>query len=243
MNPTLDLLRSHRTVRKFRAEELDRERIVQAVSAAQFASTSSNVQAYSLIHVRDAHKRAALVELTGGQPQVADAGAFFVVCGDQRRHRRVAERSAQPYAPNLETFLVAVIDASLFAQNLTVAFESMGLGVCYIGGLRNQLAKVDALLELPSDVLPLYGLCVGEPAEDPGQRPRLPVEAVLFDDAYPDDAALDDWIDRYDETTAAYYEQRGKPGHNWTGALWRKFAEPRRQHLADYYRTKGGRLE
>ena len=73
----------------------------------------------------------------------------------------------------LEAFLVAVVDASLFAQNLCIAFESLGYGICYIGGLRNRLDEVDGLLELPHGVYPLYGLCVGRPAEDPVPRGHL----------------------------------------------------------------------
>ncbi len=243
MNPVLDCMSSHRTVRKFLERELEDDVVAGAVRAAQMAATSSNVQAYSCLRVRAPAKRSALVELCGSQPQVAKCGATFVIAGDQRRHRLIARRAGVPYEPNLETFLLAVIDASLFAQNLTLAFESLGFGTCYIGGLRRNLPQVTALLELPSDVFPFFGLAVGEPAQDPERRPRLPLEAVLLEDAYPDDATLLASVDRYDAVMGSYYAERGKPGHDWSGGIARVFATRSREDLLDYYRSQGAVLE
>ena len=103
-------------------------------------------------------------------------------------HLRV--RDGAPHSARLEAFLLAVIDATLFAQNLVLAFESLGYGICYIGGLRNHIAEVDRLLGLPTGVYPLYGLCVGVAAEQPMARPRLPLEAVYFEGRYPDDETM-----------------------------------------------------
>lgn len=243
MNEIHELLANHSSVRAFAPGELSDEVVRASVAAAQSASTSSHVQAYSLLRVRAADERARLAELCGGQAQVADAGAFFAVCADQRRHRLAAELCGRPYCPNLETFLVAVIDASLFAQNLVIAFESRGLGICYIGGLRNDIAAVTELLELPRDVLPLYGLCVGEPLERPAPKPRLPVEAVLCEGRYPDDDAMLELMARHDEVMGAYYAGRGLEGRNWSGGVAAKFREPRRSHLASYYRERGAELD
>ena len=191
----------------------------------------------------DPNERAELAELTGGQAQVAEAGAFFAVCGDQRRHQLVAEAAAKPYAPNLESFLVAAIDASLFAQNLVIAFESLGYGTCYIGGLRTKIREVDRLLEIPSGVFPLYGLCVGERAQDANCRDRLPTRAVWCKDRYPSDEEVRAFIAEHDRDMAREYEARGLAGRDWSGGIQRKFAKPAREHLAEYYTSKGARLE
>ena len=106
------------------------EHVRAAVEAGQAASTSSAVQSYCLIQVADAGAREKLIELTGGQEKVAACGGFFVVCGDTRRHRLLTERAGKPYDARLEAFLLAVIDATLFEQNLVLAFESLGYGIC-----------------------------------------------------------------------------------------------------------------
>lgn len=242
MNNTIDLLLRHRSIRTFADKPVPPGDIRKAVVAGQAASTSSAVQACSLLQVTRPEERAKLVALTGGQAKVASCGAFFVICGDVRRHRLLCERAAAAYDARLEAFLVATIDASLFAQNLVIAFESMGYGICYIGGLRNKLSEVDALLALPHGVYPLYGLCVGVPAEAPNARPRLPVEAVFFEDRYPTDEEMLAKVDVYDDTYRAYrLEQAGK-ARDWSSSMARKFAQPARTDVADFYRSKGADL-
>lgn len=243
MNEVFQTIRAHSSVRAYTDEPVGDDVIREAVAAAQSAATSSHIQAYALLRVTDPATRERLVELTGGQRFTAEAGTFFVVCGDTRRHRLIAERHGEPCAQNLETFLLAVVDASLFAQNLVLAFESLGLGICYIGGLRNELPDVDLLLKLPHGVWPLYGLCVGNVADKPAVKPRLPLGAVLFEDRYPSDEAMLEEIDAYDEEMARYYEARGLPGRNWSGGIRRKFAKTTREHLAAYYTSKGAVLE
>ncbi len=244
MNETLKIMARHRSVRAYRPDPVPDAEIRRAVQAAQQAATSSWIQAYSLLQVEDREERRQLVELTGGQEQVAAAGAFFVIAADVRRHRRVAERLKKPYSSNLETFLLAVVDASLFAQNLTLAFESMGYGTCYIGGLRTRLPEVDRLLEIPNGVWPLFGLCVGtpDPGHPTGVRPRLPVEAVWMKGRYAEQASMDVFIDEHDRRASEHYAERGLPGRNWTGGIWRKFAKPVREHLHAYYTSKGAEL-
>jgi len=242
-NPVLQQIAAHSTVREFEPTPLADDVIASCVESAQQAATSSHVQAYSLLQVTSPETREQLAELTGGQKQVAAAGAFFVVSADQRRHRLAAERAGKPYAANLETFLVATVDASLFAQNLVLAFESLGFGTCYIGGLRTELRQVDQLLSLPQDCLPLFGLCVGVPAAKNAQRPRLPLDAVLFKDSYPDDEAMLASMDEHDAAMAREYEDRGLKGRNWSGGVIRKFVQPTRTDLFAYYSSKGARLE
>jgi FMN reductase (NADPH) len=241
-SPTLDLLLQHRSIRRFKDTPIDDAHVRRAVQAGQQASTSSNVQAYSLLRVRDPKTLERLVELTGGQTKVARCGAFFVACGDTRRHRLLAARADLPYASHLEGFLVSVIDASLFAQNLCVAFESLGYGICYIGGVRNDLPAVQRLLHFPHGVYPLFGLCVGVPDEDPAPRPRLSPDAVLFEERYPDDAALLAGVDAYDDAMRGYYAARGTEGASWSQRIEAQFKAPYRTDAAAYYAAQGADL-
>lgn len=238
-NATIDLLHNHRSIRHFQDAPVPDVDITAAVRAGQAASTSSAVQAYSMLQVTDQTVLDALVPLTGGQTKVARCGAFFIICGDVRRHRLVCEAANLTYDAQLEAFLVATADASLFAQNLVVAFESMGYGICYIGGLRNQLSDVEALIPMPEGVYPLYGLCVGVPDESPIPRPRLPVEAVWFKDSYPKDDAIAAQLKSYDVEYAAYMEARGAKATGWTAAIARGTSAARRTYLAKYYTSKG----
>lgn len=244
MNPTIDLLMSHRTIRAFKDVPVSDEHVSLAVRAGQMASTSSAVQAYCLIRVRSAESRAQIAEWCGPQDKVKDSGAFFVVCGDSRRHRLACERDGLSYDQRLEAFLVAAIDASLFAEKMVIAFESLGYGICYIGGLRNNVQQVDELLGLPEGVYPLYGLCVGVPAEDPVTRPRLPASSVLFEERYPDDEQVLAELESYDETYSQYLKERGAAKTDgWSSRMAQSFARVSRPHLAGFYESKSGRLD
>ncbi|HPF15260.1 MAG TPA: nitroreductase family protein [Planctomycetota bacterium] len=242
-DPILAQMAAHRTVRAFLPDPVPTGDIRRVVSAAQMAATSSWIQAYSLLQVTRPAERAALSELAGNQAQVRDAGAFFVVLADTRRHRRIQTERGKPYAHNLEVFLTASIDASLFAQNVQLGFEALGYGTCCIGALRNDVQAVCKVLELPDGVYPLFGLCVGRPAADPGLRPRLATETVWFEDRYPSDDTLREQVREADALAAPYYAERGQSGRDWSGAMARRFDHLERTPLRGDYEAQGASFE
>ena len=236
-------LADHRTHREFKPDRIPQEHVELAVCAAQQAATSSWIQAYRALLVTRPKERKQIATLAGGQVQIEAAGAFFVVCADNRRHRLVVEDAGDTFEQNFEVFLTSTIDATLFAQNLVLAFEAMGYGTCFIGALRNDAAGVARVLELPQHVYPLFGLCVGVPASDPGQRPRLPLDAVVSEDRVPNDAQIREQIQRADGLASQYYQRRNQPKRHWSGGILRRFRVLARPELPDAYRQMGARLE
>jgi nitroreductase len=243
MNDVVDLLTAHRSVRRFKPDPIPEEHLQAAIRAGQQAATSSNIQAYAAIRITDPAVRDRLVSLTGGQEKVAACPLFLAICGDVRRHRLIAARADVPHASNLEEFLLAVIDATLFAQNMVVAFESMGYGTCYIGGLRNDLPALHEVLRTPEGVWPLFGLCVGTPDQETSVRPRLDPETVLFDDVYPDDAAVLAAVDQYDRTITDWYRSNRMKTPNWSSRIQRQFEELRRTGNSAWYQGAGASFE
>ncbi|MFJ5964203.1 oxygen-insensitive NADPH nitroreductase [Bacillus sp. NPDC093026] len=245
MNKTIETILNHRSIRSFTDERLTKEEVLTLVKSAQAASTSSNVQAYSIIGVTDQDKKAKLAELAGHQPYVENNGHLFVFCADLKRHEYIAQKAGknhQEALENTEAFLISVIDAALAAQNVSVAAESMGLGICYIGGLRNQLVEVSDLLETPSYVLPLFGLVVGHPANQSSQKERLPIELIYHENTYQqDEAHLDRYLQEYDERMSRYYEKRtnGERKDTWSQQMIRSFSQPKRAYLDDFVKEKG----
>lgn len=239
MNQVIELLLSHRSIRRYADQAIPEEHVANCVRAGQMASTSSAVQAYACIRVRDPDKRRALADLAGPQEKVAVAPEFFLICGDARRHRLLCERAGADSDQRMEGFLISIIDATLFAQNMVLAFESLGYGACYIGGIRNDLPGVGRVMQLPPGVYPLYGLCVGVPAEDPAPRPRLPMQAVCFDDAYPPDDELLATIDRFDADYRDYLARRGAAAMGWGESMIEKMAHASRASVGPYYRQQG----
>jgi FMN reductase (NADPH) len=243
MNDTINTMRAHRSIRSYTTDPIPQAHIDQAMLAGQAAATSSAVQPYCILHITDDEKRQTIADNCGPQQKVRDCPAFFIICGDLRKHMLIFEKAGKPYDQRLESFMLATIDATLFAQNFTLALESLGYGTCYIGGLRNNLPTITDLLSLPKGVLPLYGLCVGVPNESPSHRPRFAPDAILFENTYPDDKTTHASIDAYDEVYAEYLEARSaKPG-SWSKSILNKFKAVARPGLSAYYQSQGARLD
>jgi FMN reductase (NADPH) len=242
MNETMALLQKHRSIRKFKDEPVSKEQLGAILSSAQAASTSSNMQAYSVIGVTDEELKKQLAELSGHQAYVAECPLFLVWCADLRRYAQAVHRHADtPVTGNAENFLVATVDAALAAQNAAIAAESLGLGVVYIGGLRNKPAEVSQLLELPQLVYPVFGMCLGMPDQEPLHRPRLPQQAIYHENRYMD---APDEIDVYDETIRDYMKQRtgGKVDTTWSKEMASKASKPR-DHMKAFLQSQGFELE
>lgn len=204
MTPTIDLLRSHRSIRHYTDKPITEAQREAIIAAAQSTSSSSFLQCTSIIRVTDASLREALVPLTGGQQHVAQAAEFWVFCADFNRHLQICPDAQLGLA---EQLLLGVVDTAMLAQNALTAAESLGLGGVYIGGLRNNIESVTELLNLPKHVLPLFGLCLGWPADTPDLKPRLPAAIIMHENSYqPLNQAL---LAEYDEQLAQYYLSRG----------------------------------
>ena len=241
MNPTIDLLKSHRSIRKFTDDPISADTLNQLIEAGQAAATSSFVQSVSVIRVTNPASRSVLAEVAGGQRYIETCAEFLVICADMKRNEQLAiKHGTTPKTGFTEHFVIAAVDAGLFAQNLVTAAESAGLGVCYIGALRNNPQRVSELLQLPELVCPMFGLCLGYPAQDPEVKPRMPLSLVMHQEQYQteiDESTLQD----YDEIVREYYATRagGNKSQGWSEQMATFFSKESRPHMLEYLRSKG----
>lgn len=176
--------------------EEDEKRIVEA---AQRTSTSSNLQSYSFISIKNPENRKKIAELSARQWFICDAGLFMLVCVDLHKVEHLTRLAGYKYGQGdlLESFLMAVIDAALAGQTASLMAEGLGYGICMIGGVRNNTDKIIELLSLPAKVFPVFGLCIGHPLKKNPPKPRLDLSGVLFTDRY-DESCVDKAIRDYD---------------------------------------------
>ncbi|KAJ36854.1 nitroreductase, partial [Agrobacterium tumefaciens] len=139
-NDTIDALLNHRTARAYLPKALPDGSLELLVAAAQSAPTSSNLQAWSVVAVQDKERKARLAGFTGGNAHIKDAPLFLIWLIDLKRLRTVASSQGNEGEglDYLESFLIGAIDAALAAQNAVAAIDSVGLGSCYVGGIRNR---------------------------------------------------------------------------------------------------------
>ncbi|WNN45802.1 MULTISPECIES: oxygen-insensitive NADPH nitroreductase [Winslowiella] len=236
MTPTIDLLRSHRSIRAFSEQPMTDAQREAIIAAAQSASTSSFLQCSSIIRVTDKALRDRLVELSGGQKYVAQAAEFWVFCGDFNRHLQICPDAQLGLA---EQLLLGCVDTALMAQNAMVAAESLGMGGVYIGGIRNNIDSVGQLLKLPKYVLPLFGMCLGWPDQQPDVKPRMPAKMLVHENSYqPIDAAQ---LEAYDQQLLDYYQQRDshQRSDTWSAHIQRTIIKESRPFILDYLHKQG----
>ncbi|WP_286231134.1 oxygen-insensitive NADPH nitroreductase [Neobacillus mesonae] len=240
MNEVIETILNHRSIRHFEDKPLTAEQIKTIVSCAQAAATSSFIQAYSIIGVKDKEKKKKLAALAGNQEYVANNGHFFVFCADLYRHTLIGEQEQMEVIPTLEStekFMVALIDAALAAQNASIAAESMGMGICYIGGLRNHLEEVKAILKTPERVIPLFGLAVGYPSKITEKKPRLPLEHIYHEEEYEQNQEVYlDQLQNYDEIISHYYYERtnGKRQDRWSEQMANMLSKQTRMYMKEF---------
>jgi nitroreductase len=218
-NEVLETILNHRSVRGFLPRQLPAGTLELLIAAAQSASTSSNLQFWSVVAVEEAAHRSRLAELAGQQQFIRDAPLLLVWLADLSRLDRIADdRGAEVEGTHyLEEFIVGVVDAALAAQSALIAAESLGLGAVYIGAMRNLPEQIAADLALPPHVFAVFGMSVGypDPAKATGIKPRLPQSVVLHREQY-STAPRRDAIDGYDATVRQFQHEQGMKAIDWT---------------------------
>jgi len=232
-------------VRKYKDYQLTKEEVTELVEVAQHAASSHFVQAYSVIWVSDKDKRTELGKLSKNPVQFETAGAAFLLCADFNRLQEAGKlHDTTITMDTVENVLVGTVDVALFAQNLVIAAESKGYGICYIGGVRNAPKEVSELFGLPEGVFPLFGITLGVPDQQNGVKPRLPVEAILHENEY-NSSKYEELLKEYDQTMEDYYANRGsnQKVSNWTKQMAEFLEKPRREHMAEFLASKGFHLK
>ena len=241
MNPIIQQLTRHRSIRKYKPDPIPQEALDAILLSAQMASTSSNMQAYSVIGVSDPELKKQAAALSGHQAYIEQCPLFLVWCADLKRNQQACElHGVEMVSGTMENLLVATVDVALAAQNAAVAAESLGLGIVYIGGVRNNSREISDLLGLPELVYPVFGMCLGYPDQEPDTRPRLATRAVYHEHTYDASKARAE-IEKYDEIMQQYYQERtgGKVDTTWSKNMADKFKQPAREHMAAFLREQG----
>lgn len=218
MNEVIQSLQNHRSYRSYKDKPVDEEQLDQIIRSVQASPSWINGQHYSIVAVKDEERKKKLAELCNNQKHVEEAPVFLVFCADFYRTHLACEIEGKKIQTenNIDTLLVSVTDVGIALGTAVAAAESFGLGTVPIGGIRRNALEVIELLDLPEYVIPISGLCIGHPVEDPGQKPRLPKKAVYHEEVY--NLEIGPLIEEYNNTYFRYLQERpsnNKAG-NWT---------------------------
>lgn len=171
-NPVIDTLLNRKSIRSFKPEQPSQEVVETIVRAGQQAPFA--YQLGSLLLSRNMEKNPW------------NAPLYFIICVDSYRFERIMQQRGWELAANdLSLLILGIQDASLMAENMVIAAESLGLGSCFRGAVPYYADEIIQEFSLPPRVFPLVGLGMGYPASNPPLRPRYPLEFCLFEDRYP----------------------------------------------------------
>jgi nitroreductase len=185
-------LLNRKTIRKYSAKPVEDKLIKEILLKGCRASTTGNMQVYSIIITRDEVKKKELAPFHFNQKMITEAPVVLTFCADFNRFNKwCRERNAVPGYDNFLSFFTAAIDALLVAQTICIAAEAEGLGICYLGTTTYMANKIIEALKLPKGVCPVTTVTVGWPGENPEQPDRLPLEAIIHDEIYNDYSAED----------------------------------------------------
>jgi nitroreductase len=215
-NPVIDCLLNHRTIRKYKDQPIEPEKVELILRAGIRAATGGNLQLYSFIVVDDPQKKKELDDAWPAE-YVYIARSPLVIIGlvDQYRVKRWLEyhSDSEIVCNRPSNFFIGIWDCLIALQNMVVAAESMGMGTCYIGSIQEM--DVYSILKVPKYCFPAGLVCMGYPDQNKQLSMRLPLEAVVHKNEYR--LTTDDDI-------LSWYKERD--------AVWERVSDERKEMLA-----------
>lgn len=147
-NPILETIFNRKSVRKYTARPVEKEKLELLVRAGMAAPSSRDRRPWEFIIVTDRH---LLDTLGDGLPlarMLKETNQAIVVCGD-----------------TIKSGNAWFLDCSAAAQNVLLAAESMGLGAVWTAAFPypDRMKVVQETLKLPDHILPLTVIPIGYP--------------------------------------------------------------------------------
>lgn len=201
-----DVIHGHTSIRKYEDKEVCQELLDQILDAGIRASSSGNMQTYSIVVTKGKELKEKLYRAHLEQSMVVDAPILITFCADFNRMRKwLSLNDAPVHFDNFMSFMVGAIDATLVSQNCALAAEDAGLGICYLGSNLMNVDQIGELLNLPENVVPVVAFSLGYPAEKPAPRDRLPKHGLVHYEQYRDYST---------EEILEIYKERDEKGWN-----------------------------
>jgi nitroreductase len=228
-----DLANSHRSIRSFTNQDIDETLLNDILFTGLRSSSAGNMQTWSVIVTRDEANKRQLYDLHVEQSMILQAPVILTFCADLFRMREwIRVNNSKQSFDDLLGFLTGTVDAVIAAQTISLAAESVGLGICYLGTTWWAADQIIEMLDLPQGVFPVTSLVLGYPAEDPALRDRLPLDVMVHQEKYQrlSDAQI--------RQTHAEREQKAWARYNAVESVRQKLAAAGIENVTDFYTSE-----
>lgn len=191
------------SVRYFLNKEIEPEKINKLKEIINLSPTSMNCQAFSAIFITDQKIKEKLSIINFNQEHLKRAPLIVIFVADYNRVQTCCNmnNASDDQIHALDHFLVGCVDATIAASTCNAAALELGLGCCFLGGIRQGAPKVKELLNLPKMSFPVIGLTIGYEDKKIPLRPKI---NKCYDNLYNSETVKNELIE-YDKVMEEYY--------------------------------------
>ncbi len=209
MEKILNSQLNHRTIRSWKDQEIEKDKLDLLFNIANRTATSNGMQQASIIRVTDPDKKLRISKVAK-QDYIANVPELLIFIVDNFRNTKIMEEKGKTveFVNDTDRFFQGITDASIMAQNMVVAAETMDLGSVYFGSILNDAREIIKILNLPEYTFPVVGLGLGYPNQEPQLKPRMDVKTRVFENDYKIFDSYLEELKEYDQEMTNYYDLR-----------------------------------
>lgn len=185
------------SVRSFKAKNIEKSKIETIKQVINSAPTAKNFQCFSAIFITNQKIKDKLCEINWNQKHIKQAPLIILFCADHNR----LDISLKTSTHNFEQYIWSTIDSTIASAMAMDCAIELGLGTCYLGGIRFQADKIKKILNLSGSITPVIGMCVGYPDKICAIRPKI---NKIYDEKY-SLTQLKKEMKEYDKLMNEYY--------------------------------------
>jgi nitroreductase len=161
-----ELIAARYSVRAYRPDPVEDEKLQIVLDAARLAPTAANRQPIQLIVMHTAGREEEIGKIYR-RPWFVQAPLVIGICAI----------SSLAWVRESDRFNARLIDAAIVADHLILAAANLGLGTCWVAAFNVEAAR--SVLKLPEEAEPVIFTPLGYPADQPGPKIRKPLSDLV----------------------------------------------------------------
>ena len=161
----LDLIKARYSVRKYKSEPIEEEKLNIILETARLAPTAHNQQPFKLIVVKTEGNEENLKRI---YPANFFVEAPIIICACAILEEGWTRDDGKNYTE---------VDTSIVMDHLILAATNLGLGTCWIGKFDLKAAR--EVLNIPENVLPLVFTPIGYSDDKPRPKKRKNIDEIV----------------------------------------------------------------
>lgn len=161
----LKLIKTRYSVRAYKNEPVEDEKLQVVLEAARFAPTAVNYQPFQVIVIHTEGRKDELNRIYHAE-WFSQPPIVLCVCAIPKK--AWTRRDGKNFAD---------VDAAIVMDHIILAAASLGFGTCWIGAFDPAAAK--EVLNLPEGAEPVVFTPLGYPADEPGIKKRKEISELV----------------------------------------------------------------